>query len=208
MPGRRLAQLGHSLSVAAITASARKILWVGQAVSARSAIEAREDLQITRELREYLVPDQEEKHRMSSHGGSTRRIVVGIDGSPSSLAALEWAARQAEFTGSALEVMIVWQWPMSYGFAMPLASDFDPATEAGKVLDGAIADARKAHPEVEIRPSIIEGFPAQVLVEASKDAELVVVGSRGHGEFAGLLIGSVSEHCVTHAHCPVLVLRQ
>jgi nucleotide-binding universal stress UspA family protein len=145
---------------------------------------------------------------MSSHDGSAQRIVVGIDGSPSSLAALEWAARQAEFTGSALEVMIVWQWPMSYGFAMPLASDFDPATEAGKVLDGAIGDARKAHPEVEIRPSVIEGFPAQVLVEASKDAELMVVGSRGHGEFAGLLIGSVSEHCVTHAHCPVLVLRQ
>jgi nucleotide-binding universal stress UspA family protein len=144
---------------------------------------------------------------MSSLSGSARRIVVGIDGSPSSLAALQWAARQAEFTGSVLEVLIVWQWPMSYGFAMPVASDFHPATDAGKVLDNAIGEVRKVHPEVEIRSSIIEGFPAQVLAEASKDAELVVVGSRGHGEFAGLLLGSVSEHCMTHAHCPVLVMR-
>ena len=143
-----------------------------------------------------------------SNSGAAGRIVVGIDGSAPSLAALEWGARQAEFTGSALEVLIVWQWPMSYGFAMPLASDFEPATEAGKVLDAAVGDVRKAHPEVQIRSSVVEGFPAQVLVEASKNADLVVVGSRGHGEFAGLLIGSVSEHCVTHAHCPVLVMRQ
>jgi nucleotide-binding universal stress UspA family protein len=145
---------------------------------------------------------------MTSDSGAARRIVVGIDGSAPSLAALEWAARQAGFTGSGLEAVIVWQWPMSYGFAMPLASDYDPSTEAGKVLGDAVGDLRNAHPKVEIRSSVVEGFPGQVLVEASKDADLLVVGSRGHGEFAGLLIGSVSEYCVTHAHCPVLVMRQ
>jgi nucleotide-binding universal stress UspA family protein len=144
---------------------------------------------------------------MTSDSGAARRIVVGIDGSAPSAAAADWAARQAEFTGSALEAVIVWQWPMSYGFAMPLASDFDPAAEARKVLDAAVGNLRKTHPQVEIRSSVLEGFPAQVLVEASNDADLLVVGSRGHGEFAGLLIGSVSEYAVTRAHCPVLVMR-
>ena len=141
---------------------------------------------------------------MSSDNGAARRIVVGIDGSGPSLAAMEWAARQAEFTGSALETVIVWQVAMSYGSAMPVA---DPGAEARKVLDSAVGDLQKAHPQVEIRSSVVEGIPAQVLVEASNDADLLVVGSRGHGEVAGLLIGSVSEHCVTHAHCPVLVMR-
>lgn len=145
---------------------------------------------------------------MSSQDSSAPPIVVGVDGSAPSLAALEWAARQAEFTGSWLEAVIVWQWPRSFGYAMALPSDYDPAAEAGKVLDSALSDVQKAHPEVEIRSSVIEGFPAQVLAEASKDAEMMVVGSRGHGEFAGLLLGSVSEHCTTHAHCPVLVYRR
>ena len=87
---------------------------------------------------------------------------------------------------------------------MPVA---DPEAEARKVLDSAVGDLQKAHPQVEIRSSVVEGIPAHVLVEASNDADLLVVGSRGHGEVAGLLIGSVSEHCVTHAHCPVLVMR-
>jgi nucleotide-binding universal stress UspA family protein len=117
---------------------------------------------------------------------------------------MEWAARQAEFTGSALETVIVWQVAISYGSATPVA---DPEAEARKVLDSAVGDLQKAHPQVEIRSSVVEGIPAQVLVEASNDADLLVVGSRGHGEVAGLLIGSVSEHCVTHAHCPVLVMR-
>ena len=141
---------------------------------------------------------------MSSDNAAARRIVVGIDGSGPSLAAMEWAARQAEFTGSALETVIVWQVDISYGSATPVA---DPEAEARKVLDSAVGDLQKAHPQVEIRSSVVEGIPAQVLVEASNDADLLVVGSRGHGEVAGLLIGSVSEHCVTHAHCPVLVMR-
>ncbi len=74
---------------------------------------------------------------------------------------------------------------------------------AETMLDKVAAD----HPEVTIDLTVEEGHPAPVLVTASKGASLLVVGSRGHGEFAGMLIGSVSEHCVTNAHCPVLVLR-
>ena len=87
------------------------------------------------------------------------------------------------------------------------AGVFDPAAEATKVLDDAVAKLRARHPSVEIHTSVTEGYTAQILVEASAGADLLVVGSRGHGEFAGMLLGSVSEHCVAHAHCPVLVFR-
>jgi len=144
---------------------------------------------------------------LASEETGQRRIVVGVDGSPSSNAALAWAARQAELTGSALVALITWDWPMSYGYPMPVAANFDPSGEAGKVLDEALAPIRSSHPELEVETLVVEGYPAAALVEASRGAELLVVGNRGHGEVAGLLIGSVSEFCVTHAHCPVLVFR-
>ena len=135
-------------------------------------------------------------------------IVVGIDGSASSSAALEWAAQQAELTGSHVTVVIAWQWPMVYGSPFALPADYDPVADAQRVLDDAVATATEAHPKVEFRAVVEEGTPAAVLVAASQGADLLVVGSRGHGEFAGMLLGSVSEHCVTNAHCPVLVLRE
>ena len=75
------------------------------------------------------------------------------------------------------------------------------------MLNDVLKPVRAAHPGISIDPSVIEGHPAPLLVKASSGADLLVVGSRGHGEFAGMLLGSVSEHCVTNAHCPVLVLR-
>ena len=143
----------------------------------------------------------------STKGEPTDRIVVGIDGSSSSMAALEWAVRQAELTGSALQVITTWEWPINYGWAFPLPSDYDPADDAQKMLAGIVEPVQIGHPNVSIRTTVVEGRPAPILVAASEGAELLVVGSRGHGEFSGMLIGSVSEHCVTNAHCPVLVLR-
>ena len=96
---------------------------------------------------------------------------------------------------------------MTYGAPFALPSEYDPAADARRELDDAIATARTAHPKVQFRPVVVEGHPAPALVDASRGASLLVVGSRGHGEFAGMLLGSVSEHCVTKAHCPVLVLR-
>ena len=137
----------------------------------------------------------------------TGRIVVGIDGSPMSVAALNWAVRQAELTGSSIEAITTWEWPTNYGWALPFPSDYDPAKDAEKMLTQALAPVQAAHPDVDIRVTVVEGHPAPVLVEASGGADLLVVGSRGHGEFVGMLIGSVSEHCVTNAHCAVLVQR-
>jgi nucleotide-binding universal stress UspA family protein len=136
-----------------------------------------------------------------------QRIVVGVDGSESSLAALEWALRQAELTGSTLEVITTWEWPTNYGWAYPFPPEYDPQADAQKMLSDALDPLLVAHADVPVESTVVEGHPAPVLLKASEGAELLVVGSRGHGEFAGMLIGSVSEHCTANAHCPVLVLR-
>lgn len=139
--------------------------------------------------------------------GGIRRIVVGVDGARCSIDALEWAASLAEMTSATVEVLTVWEWPTSYGVALFLPSDYDPGADAERMLEEAVTVARRVHPDVEFQPVVVEGQPAPVLVEASRGADLLAVGSRGHGAFAGMLIGSVSEHCATNAHCPVLVMR-
>ncbi len=135
------------------------------------------------------------------------RIVVGIDGSPSSLDALDWAARQADLTGCSLEIVMTWLWPSSYGWAVPIPTDFDPEEDVRRSLETAVDRVRARYPNLRIDPRVVSGHPAPILVEASKGADLLVVGSRGHGEFVGMLIGSVSEFCATNGHCPVLVHR-
>jgi nucleotide-binding universal stress UspA family protein len=135
------------------------------------------------------------------------RIVVGIDGSAASTDALRWAARQAELTGSPLEVIMTWEWPASLGWSVPIPDDYDPETDVRQVLDAAIEAGLAEHPGVKADPRVVNGHPAPILVDASKGADLLVIGSRGHGEFVGMLLGSVSEFCTTNAHCPVLVHR-
>jgi nucleotide-binding universal stress UspA family protein len=144
----------------------------------------------------------------SSEAETVHRIVVGVDGSESSLRALEWAARLADLTGSRLEAIMTWEWPTSYGWTLPLPPDYDPASESQKLLNETTIEVRKLHSDLDIRALVVQGHPAPSLVDASKGADLLVVGSRGHGEFAGMLLGSVSEHCVTNAHCPVTVFRE
>jgi nucleotide-binding universal stress UspA family protein len=145
---------------------------------------------------------------MSEETMSGNRIVVGVDGSKCSLAALEWAGRQAELTGLPLQLVTAWHWPTAYGAPIVVPTDFSPVVSAEMVLEAAAKVVREAHPDVEISTDVNEGHPASVLVKASEGAALLVVGSRGHGEFVGMLLGSVSEHCVAHAHCPVLILRR
>jgi nucleotide-binding universal stress UspA family protein len=144
---------------------------------------------------------------MTTETAGTGRIVAGIDGSSASLDSLAWAARQADLTGARLEVIAAWSWPSSFGWAVPVPADFDPEAEVQASVDAAVASVRAAHPSLVVDARVVHGHPAPVLVEASKGADLLVVGSRGHGEFVGMLIGSVSEYCTTNARCPVLVHR-
>lgn len=133
-------------------------------------------------------------------------IIVGIDGSQASEDALRWAAGQAQLTGGALHAVITWQTPSSYGYYVDY-SDADAASDARKILKTAVACALGESPPVSPTLRVVKGQPADVLIEASRSADLLVVGSRGRGAFTGMLLGSVSQHCVQHALCPVVVIR-
>ncbi len=135
------------------------------------------------------------------------KIVVGVDGSAASKDALRWAADYAQHVGGSLVVLAAWQWPVSMGMMMPLPDGYSPLDDAQTLLDKAISEVLGDAPEVPVTTEVAEGSPAYALVDASKGARLLVVGSRGHGGFAGLLLGSTSEHCVRHAGCPVVVVR-
>jgi len=140
-------------------------------------------------------------------GTSRPTVVVGVDGSDSSRQALRWGLQQAALTGGALRVVTCWDYPVSYGWTPPNLSDFDPEPDVRRVLDDLVADEVPAGSPVEVERVVLRGHPAQCLVDEAAGAALLVVGTRGHGGFTGLLLGSVGEYCVTHAPCPVVVVR-
>jgi nucleotide-binding universal stress UspA family protein len=148
---------------------------------------------------------------MEQRNAPGRRIVVGVDGSGPSRQALRWAMRQAERTGSSVQAVIAWHFPaaaVGYGWAPVLPAEaMDWQEMAAKQLSGAIADEVDPASRVQVDMRVVEGNAAQVLLELAEGAELLVVGSRGHGGFAEALLGSVGQHCVHHARCPVVVIR-
>ncbi|TQJ91237.1 universal stress protein [Streptomyces sp. SLBN-31] len=133
-------------------------------------------------------------------------IVVGVDGSEASRAALRWAARQAELTGAQLRPVQAWRLPTTYGMPADYSdTDFEKQTRDN--LRRTVEETLGEHPDLPVDPRVVEGHPAAVLTDTAREADLLVVGSHGHGAFAGMLLGSVSHHCVHHATCPVLVVR-
>lgn len=135
-------------------------------------------------------------------------IVVGVDGSETSRDALRWAARQAELTDASLQVVMTWFIPIAaYGATMPVSIDMDLDGETRRALDRVILETLGEHNGLDVTRLVVEGHPAPELLKAATTAELLVVGSRGHGAFTGMLLGSVSEHCVAHSPCPVVVVR-
>lgn len=143
--------------------------------------------------------------------GNTEWVVVGVDGSAESARALDWAARYAKAIGAGIRAVTAWHYPSAVG---PAPVGVAPAAVSGDVeqaklaeLDQALSAAFGGEPPVPVERKVVYGHAAQVLIDTSKDAALLVVGSRGHGAFTGMLLGSVSTHCVTHAACPVLVVR-
>jgi nucleotide-binding universal stress UspA family protein len=133
------------------------------------------------------------------------RIVVGIDGSLVSIQALRWALNYARITRAATEVIVAWDGIPNLGWTFLAPSDREPEMSAEQVLDRLIEQLRGEYPNQLIEGRVVQGHAAPLLVEASRGADLLVVGSRGHSELVGFVIGSVSEYCATNAHCPVLV---
>jgi nucleotide-binding universal stress UspA family protein len=133
-------------------------------------------------------------------------IVVGVDGSESSKLALRWAARIARAENAQIDVLGAWEWPHAYGWAA-IPVEYSPKLDMEKVLNEAVDEVFETQRPVDLRIAALEGDPARLLIALSKQALLIVVGSRGHGGFAGLLLGSVSTKVAEHAHCPVLVVH-
>ena len=134
-------------------------------------------------------------------------IAVGIDGSGPSKRALRWAAKQAELTGATLRVVTTWMIPTALGWMPQFPEGFNPEEDAANVQRQEVAEVLGPSPNVHVEYTVVGGNPAATLIDMSHDVDLIVVGNRGHGGFAGLLIGSVSENVVTHAECPVVVIR-
>lgn len=138
------------------------------------------------------------------------RIVVGIDGSEPSKTALAWALSQAKLAGAAVEAVIAWHYPviiagMPFAPIPVLGTDF--GVQAAKILQDAIAAVLPDDSQVKVGTVVREGNAAQILIECSDDADLLVVGNRGYGGFTEALLGSVTQHCVQHARCPIVVVR-
>lgn len=133
-------------------------------------------------------------------------IVVGVDGSAQSESALRWAVRQAGLTGQVVHAVISWDYPVDFGAAPVSEPDWrdDSAAVLRKTIEEVLSDddARR------VQQHVVQGHPVTVLMDAAADADLLVVGSRGHGGFAGMLLGSVSQHVVAHAPCPVVVVHE
>ncbi len=146
---------------------------------------------------------------MASEGSQV--VVVGVDGSPASAMALAWAVRYAKATGASIRAVRAWHYPAAVGPApvgvAPASVSAEVAEGQQKELDQAVTAALGNNTPVAVQTKVAYGHPAEVLVDESADADLLVVGNRGHGGFTGMLLGSVSMYVVHSAHCPVTVVR-
>lgn len=134
-----------------------------------------------------------------------KRIIVGVDGSKLSERALEWAITEARLQGARLHVITAWDFP-------PVVVGMEGTLDVSQLESGAVrlqatALERCPHDDIQVTTEVARGNAARMLIDASTNADLVVVGSRGHGGFAGLLLGSVSNQVVHHSACSVVVVR-
>ena len=139
-------------------------------------------------------------------------IVVGVDGSDGARVGLQRAVNEASLHGARLRVVCAWSIPSEVyagGFAPGIdEATFDGFREAAEIIvREALAEVQRMAPGLESEGEAVEGQAAEVLLREAEDASLIVVGNRGRGGFASLLLGSVSQQVVHHAHCPVLVVR-
>lgn len=134
------------------------------------------------------------------------RIVVGVDGSQAAREALQWAVDEARRRNATVEAVYAWHQPFMAGYMLEGELDLGHyEEEAQEILDRAV-DALKDSGDVTIERKLVAGSAAGALVDEAKGAALLVVGSRGRGGFAGLLLGSVSQQTAHHAPCPVVII--
>lgn len=138
---------------------------------------------------------------------SPSRVVVGVDGSAPSHAALRWAVHHSGLTGAVVDAVGAWEPPSHFGWSAPVVDTaFDQDLAERKFAEELDAVLGPDCP-VPVRRTMVMGDPSDVLLDASQGAELLVVGSHGRGGFTRALLGSVSTRCAQHATCPVVIVR-
>ncbi|MBT1003785.1 universal stress protein [Paenarthrobacter sp. DKR-5] len=143
-----------------------------------------------------------------TEAGTQAVIVVGVDGSAPSVQALRWAGRLAPTLGASIAAVAAWEFPAESAFGAYPPVDWNPEQDAAAALDEAVTEAFGEAVPDGLQRRVLRGQAARVLLEESRPAAMLIVGSRGHGGFAGLLLGSVSSACAEHAGCPVLVVHE
>jgi nucleotide-binding universal stress UspA family protein len=137
---------------------------------------------------------------------STYRIVVGVDGSHAGNRALEWACREAERRGGAVQAVIAWTWDGIDGAVIAKTHPSEERARAERMLTDSVNAVRTLYPNVTIASEAIEGAPVRVLTHAAEQAELLVLGSHGHSRVFHAVLGSVADECIRAATCPVLIV--
>lgn len=151
------------------------------------------------------APDEEHEPRRDADEPTGGRVVVGIDGSPESRAALHWAVRHARAAGVGVHAVAVWHRPIQFADGPPLpAEEFE--TDARRWLSDALPELAHDEAGVPVQTSIDEGDPAERLLEHTHREDLLVLGNRGRGPFAATLMGSVALRCAHQARCPVVLV--
>lgn len=133
-----------------------------------------------------------------------REVAVGVDGSPGAARALEWASAEAERAGARLTVVEAWS---PTGFTDNAMVRQPPVSLEPGAAAAAAQRAARMHPHLTVRERVDDQAPVPALLAAGDEADLLAVGSRGYGGFRGLLLGSVGQHCLAHARCPVAIVR-
>jgi nucleotide-binding universal stress UspA family protein len=134
------------------------------------------------------------------------RVVVGVDGSRQSKQALRWAAQIATSTGARIEAVAAWDIPANFGWAA-WPAEWNPEGDTEKLLTSTVDEVFGPERPNDIQLIVRRGGAAKVLIDQAEHALMLVVGSRGHGGFTGLLLGSVSSNVAEHAPCAVLVVH-
>jgi nucleotide-binding universal stress UspA family protein len=137
---------------------------------------------------------------------ATRRIVVGVDGSEGSAKALDWAIAEATRFPACLELVTAWMFPMALGYVFARTPD-EVRQQVQRIADTSVSHVAEVAPDIVVRSTLREGEAGPTLVDLSTGADLLVVGSQGHGGIRELLLGSVGTYCSRHAHCPIVIVR-
>lgn len=136
------------------------------------------------------------------------RVVVGVDGSEAATAALEYAVQEAALRNATLRVVSAWELPVipaPPGTVVPQIAD-DYPNQADAIVADAVKRAQELRPDVAAEGAVVQGYAGDILVKEGKGAELLVLGKRGLGGLAGLLLGSVSRYVADRAPCPLTIV--